>query len=79
MPEKHPIHAKYPELHKSSIVEKAATQRRRRGERIPNEPGPKLEAWLSDLGRIHNPDRPEVIERIKRIYSRPKSRQIPGA
>ena len=45
MPEKHPIHAKYPEHHKSAVVEKAATQRRRRGERIPNEPGPKLEAW----------------------------------
>jgi len=70
MPEKHPIHAKYPELHKSPVVEKAATQHRRHGERIPNEPGPKLEAWLSDLEHIHDPNRPEVMERIKRIYHR---------
>ena len=51
MPEKHPIHAKDPELHKSAIVEKAASQHRRQAERIPIEPGPKLEAW--QIGRAH--------------------------
>ena len=79
MPEKHPLQAKYPDLQKSAPVELSAEQRRRRGDRIPNEPGPKLEAWLSDLERIHTghgagPERkeaqPQVIERIKKIYHR---------
>jgi hypothetical protein len=79
MPEKHPLQAKYPDLQKSAPVELSAEQRRRRGEKIPNNPGPKLEAWLSDLERIHtgsgaSPERkeaqPQVIERIKKIYHR---------
>ena len=49
MPEKHPLQAKYPDLQKSTAVELSAEQRRAGGERIPNEPGPKLEAWMSEL------------------------------
>ena len=49
MPEKHPLQAKYPDLQKSTAVELSAVQRRVRGERIPNEPGPKIEAWMSEL------------------------------
>jgi hypothetical protein len=46
---------------------------------VPNNPGPKLEAWLSDLERIHTgrdaslkrqEAQPQVIERIKKIYHR---------
>jgi hypothetical protein len=79
MPEKHPLQAKYPDLQKSAPVELSAAQHRRRGERVPNNPGPKLEAWLSDLEHIHtgrgaSPERqdaqPQVIERIKKIYHR---------
>jgi hypothetical protein len=49
MPETHPLHAKYKKLQISAAVELSAEQRRRRGERIPNEPGPKLEAWMGEL------------------------------
>ena len=49
MPETHPLHAKYTKLQISPAVELAAERRRRRGERIPNEPGPKLEAWMGEL------------------------------
>jgi hypothetical protein len=49
MPEKHPLQAKYPDLQKSTAVELSAEQRRVGGERIPNEPGPKIEAWMSEL------------------------------
>jgi len=79
MPEKHPLQIKYPDLQKSPVVELSAEQHRQRGEQIPNEPGPKLEAWLSDLERIHtgrgaSPERqaaqPQVLERIKQSYRR---------
>jgi len=79
MPEKHPLQAKYPDLQKSAPVELSVEQHRRRGERIPNEPSAKLEAWLGDLERIYtgrgaSPERqeaqPQVIERIKKIYHR---------
>ncbi|MEI6581810.1 MAG: hypothetical protein WCN86_02960, partial [bacterium] len=79
MPEKHPLQIKYPDLQKSPVVELSAEQHRQRGEQIPNEPGPKLEAWLSDLERIHtgrgvSPERqdaqPQVLERIKQSYHR---------
>lgn len=49
MPEKHPLQAKYPELQKSTAVELTAKELREQGERIPNEPGPKLEAWMGEL------------------------------
>jgi hypothetical protein len=79
MPEKHLLQAKYPDLQKSASVELSAAQHRRRGENVPNDPVPKLEAWLSDLEQIHtgrgaSPERqeaqPQVIERIKKVYHR---------
>jgi hypothetical protein len=49
MPEKHPIHAKYPELHKSLAVEGAAKDLRSEGHRIHDDPSHKIEAWMSQL------------------------------
>ncbi len=79
MPEKHPLQAKYPDLQKSEPVKLSVEQHRNRGERIPNEPSARLEAWLGDLERIHtglgaSPERqeaqPQVTDRIKKIYHR---------
>ncbi len=73
------LHTKYSDLQKSPVVEHSVEQRRHNKERIPNEPAPRIEAWLQDLDRIHtgrgaSPERqaaqPEVLERIKESYHR---------
>ncbi len=78
--EKHPLQSKYPELHTSKPVEHEVARQRQHGERIPNEPAPKLEAWLRLLERTHTGKggsearqaaQPQIYERIKTLYHRP--------
>ncbi len=75
-----PLYRKYPDLHKSQSVEHEVARLRQHGERIPNEPAPKLEAWLRLLERTHTGKggsearqaaQPQVYERIKTLYHRP--------
>jgi hypothetical protein len=58
MPEKHPLYDKYgradekqniPAIHLSPAVEHASEKARQAGRNIPNEPGPKIETWMSEL------------------------------
>ncbi len=73
------LHSKYSDLQKSPVVERSVEQRRHNKESIPNEPSPRIEAWLQDLERTHtglgaSPERqeaqPQVLERIKESYHR---------
>jgi hypothetical protein len=76
----HPLHDLDPKLHKSKPVKFEYNRRRQAGERIPNEPAHKLEAWLQVLERIytskgaskkHQLAQPRVLERIKELFHRP--------
>ncbi|MFO0862900.1 MAG: hypothetical protein U0516_04230 [Candidatus Saccharibacteria bacterium] len=78
--EKHPLQSKYSELHTSQPVEHEVARLRQHGERIPNEPAPKLEAWLRLVERTHTGKggsearqaaQPQIYERIKTLYHRP--------
>ena len=78
--EKHPLQSKYSELHTSKPVEHEVARLRQHGERIANEPAPKLEAWLRLLERTHTGKggsearqaaQPQIYERIKTLYHRP--------
>jgi hypothetical protein len=57
--EKHPLHLKTPELQKSEEVEAAVEkQERLTGEKVPNDPKERIEAYLSRLEKIFlNPDK----------------------
>ncbi len=51
--EKHPLHIKKPELHTSADVSKAVQrQERLKGDRVPNEPGERIEAYMSRLEKV---------------------------
>ncbi len=67
--EKHPLHLKTPELHKSEEVSRAVTrQEERRGDKLPNEPTAKIEAYMSRLENIFlNPDQ-RVRQRNLELY-----------
>jgi len=56
--EKHPLHLKNPELQKSEEVQDAVEkQERLTGEKIPNNPNERIEAYLGRLEKIFlNPD-----------------------
>lgn len=56
--EKHPLHLKNPELQKSPEVQRAVVhETRHTGEKIPNEPGARIEAYTDRLENIFlNPD-----------------------
>lgn len=56
--EKHPLHIKDPELQKSEEVSNAVEkQERLEGEKIPNDPVPRIEAYMDRLENIFlNPD-----------------------
>ena len=62
--EKHPLHLKNPELQTSPEVNKAVKrQERRTGERVPNDPSNRIEAYMDRLENIFlNPDK-ETRER----------------
>jgi hypothetical protein len=57
--EKHPLHIKNPELQTSPPVNRAVkSQERRTGERIPNDPSDRIEAYMDRLENIFlNPDK----------------------
>lgn len=67
--ERHPLHDKYPELHKSDDVTKS-TQRSAEleGHKPVSQPAEKLEIWMDTLEKIHIGRDPKVAERIKTIY-----------
>lgn len=56
--EKHPLHLKNPELHTAPEVQDAVTrQERLSGERVPNDPAERIEAYMARLENIFlNPD-----------------------
>lgn len=56
--EKHPLHIKNPELQKSSEVQRAVVREQRHsGEKIPNDPSARIEAYTDRLENVFlNPD-----------------------
>lgn len=67
--ERHPLHDKYPELHKSSDVQKATERAAELEQHKPaSQPAEKLETWMQTLEKIHFGRDPKVAERIKDIY-----------
>jgi hypothetical protein len=63
--EKHPLHLKIPDLQTSKEVEHSVDlQESQTSEDIPNEPGERIEAYMSRIERILlNPDKKETSER----------------
>ncbi|OGL73198.1 hypothetical protein A3D73_00270 [Candidatus Uhrbacteria bacterium RIFCSPHIGHO2_02_FULL_60_44] len=57
--EKHPLHIKQPELQTSADVNKAVKrQERLTGKRVPNDPGERIEAYMSRLENVFlHPDK----------------------
>lgn len=69
--EKHPLHDKYPELHKSEDVQRATERAAKLEHHKPaTQPAEKLETWMDTLERIHIGRDPKVADRIKDIYHR---------
>ena len=57
--EKHPLHIKQPELQTSADVNKAVKRKERlTGKRVPNDPGERIEAYMSRLENVFlHPDK----------------------
>ncbi|MDD5750888.1 MAG: hypothetical protein PHU56_04625, partial [Candidatus Pacebacteria bacterium] len=56
--EKHPLHLRNPELQTSSEVQRAVERKERKtGEKVPNDPAKRIEAFMDRLENIFlNPD-----------------------
>ena len=68
--EKHPLHLKNPELQKSPEVERAVKrQEQKQGQKVPNEPAVRLEAYINRLENIflHSDEntRQRLVERYR--------------
>ena len=70
--EKHPLHLKIPELQMSSDVEKAVKHKERRtGEKVPNDPSARIEAYMDRLAKVFlHPDEEKRKRNIEML--RPK-------
>lgn len=67
--ERHPLHDKYPELHKSQDVQKSVDRAAELEAHKPaTQPAEKLETWMDTLDKIHIGRDPKVAQRIKDIY-----------